>query len=354
MSPSEVDEFLGRQLLALTDEFGEPVTVAEVMKRVRAGDKVARRRRLAPAAPPVHNPIILVVTCCALAVALAAGLLIVHENGSSRPVLPLSSYQGAIQQLSVDYAAASGDSSPTSVSWVATTRGDADRMFGGGSARSAVPVFALQVSGSFKNPSPGEAGSDLWLVVTRSSWDVTSDVISPTAARMNGLGPSIVDSLAGVHPESSMAWGKQYHHPEPLLQQALDQWAVDGADFFGDPRPTTVTWVAANAAAAEYLLPNTASAGGPAIYAIETEGDFKLTFRIKSGGRSSLAGHVLVAFPSRSKWGLAVGEPVQRFVSLASLGVPETDSLLGLRPMSEAAFVAKYKHVPGVRLANAG
>ncbi|HEV8064304.1 MAG TPA: hypothetical protein VGP46_05710 [Acidimicrobiales bacterium] len=352
MSTTEIDEFLGRQLAALTDDFADPVTVGEVIRRVRSGNGSGKRRRLMPAAPPVHSPLVLVATGCVLVIALVAGLLLVHENGSSRPTVPLSSYRGAIQQLSEDYAAADGDSRPTSVSWVATTGGRAGSLFGAGPTGSAVPVFALQVAGTFSEPS-GQSGPDLWLVVTQSSWEVTTDMISQSAVNIAGLGSPVVDSLAGLTPESEVAWGAEFHHPVPLLSQAIDQWAVNIASHFGDDHPTTVTWVAGNAALAQLLFPATATALSPQIYVLEVEGNYYLP-----APGSPLTGKVLVAFPSRSDWGGAEGTPQVGLVPSLQpeyrLGTPATDTLYGLSPMSPSAFVAKYKHVRGVTLKSPG
>jgi hypothetical protein len=332
------DDALNRQLVALTDTLVSPVTAREVIERVQSGAPRVRRLSVVP------GSLIVLVSCVLLVLALAGGLFVARENGVSRPT---GGPKAAIDQLAVNFAAAAGDPKPRSVTWVATNRRAAEVALAGSLASFAksqpqVPVYALQVKGNF-DIGIGEPGTVLQLIATRSAFEVNYDVVQVSVRSMANLGATETDTLNGIRPESDAEFRARFHLRSSRLQEAIDQMAAD--EGTGGPAPTSVTWVATLQSAAEYVLTQTAGSGGTPVYALQIEGHFVLDVPHPEGSRLP-SGRVRIDIFTQDGWS-DVSEGVGGILeSEQSLGTPETDPLLGIKPLTPAQFHAKFPKLP--------
>ena len=125
-----------------------------------------------------------------------------------------------IDQFAATLATKGEDSSPTAVTWVATNRGAANLVMMGadvGSAANDVPVYALQIFGSFTLKFASTpfgvppSGTVLQLVVSRSTFRVLDYGVLNNAPSMVSLGTPETDSLADIVPSSLSAWRSKFH-----------------------------------------------------------------------------------------------------------------------------------------------
>jgi hypothetical protein len=140
--------------------------------------------------------------------------------------------------------------------------------------------------------------------------------------------------------------------PTGSLATEIAQFAVDQAAAAGNPHPHSVTWVATTSDAASVVANGgTVSAanatGSPAYLLVVTGGgDFTVYGARVPPGATAPRGPTLVIIVDQTSWQMDgggvnfVGAPP---LDLASLGTPETDSLVGITPMSFSQFIAKYK-----------
>jgi hypothetical protein len=132
------------------------------------------------------------------------------------------------------------------------------------------------------------------------------------------------------------------------VARAVDQAAVDLASHNGNSSPQSVTWIATTQDAAVTAFNNppggaTPVQGGAAVYALViTGGEFTMYSASRLNAGPPPTGSVFVAILSQtdfSSLGGGVGNVPQ---SLASLGSPETDSLVGIAPETFAKFHSQY------------
>ncbi|MGO8875489.1 MAG: hypothetical protein ACLQNG_06970 [Acidimicrobiales bacterium] len=133
----------------------------------------------------------------------------------------LSSLAAEIDQFAVNVAASTGDPTPTAVSWVSSTLGPAALDISGdgfsNSTAQAIPVYALEISGTFEAATVRSkpTGTNLWLVVQQSNWLVLGTGLMKTTPSMESLGTVETDSLTDVAPTTMAAWMAKYHVAAP-------------------------------------------------------------------------------------------------------------------------------------------
>ena len=130
------------------------------------------------------------------------------------------------------------------------------------------------------------------------------------------------------------------------LAQEIDQFAVDMAAGVGNPTPARVTWVTTTATAGADFLNGAAhpSSGGPPVYVLEVEGG-TFTWVGSHDMEENPTGPVLYLELTQGAWdvqGMGVGSPGLAPIGLRQLGTPETDSLAGLKPMTELQWLVKF------------
>jgi hypothetical protein len=117
-----------------------------------------------------------------------------------------------IDQLAVNAAAAHGDSTPQSVTWLTSTRGSADALIGNDIVSSTVPVYVLEVSGDFRlRPDSSLSGVNLWYIISINPFRVTDFGLNNAPVALTSLGSPEVDSLQGISPISAAVFISRYH-----------------------------------------------------------------------------------------------------------------------------------------------
>lgn len=307
-----------------------------------------------------------VIVCLLVAV---GGAAIFEASSSHRDTeVPTGSLAAEIDQLAVNTASGDNDSSPGTVTWVATTRDAANQLLWGVTMSESSPAYVLEITpggGTFELAgacdTPELAAEHkscairavLDLVIDRQTgldWDVGS---TATAKSLVSLGTPETDSLAGISPDPAFRWKA----PLSALAREIDQFAVDQAAAAGNRHPQSVAWVATTDEAATAVFnggtPSAADDGGPPVYALVITGGGDFTDHGRGGSSDGTvpSGPTLVVIVDQSSWQMDgggvnfAGAPPPE---LASLGTPETDSLVGITPMSFAEFSAKYKISPAV------
>jgi hypothetical protein len=130
----------------------------------------------------------------------------------------------AIDQFAVNVSAFSGVPHPASVTWVASTRGEANRLLMDavvGKAVAGEPVYVLEIdagSGNFAPPHesmpPGGSiapGRTLILIVDRSTFGISDWALSGGGIQsLAGLGTSETDRISGLRSMSSSAFRRRF------------------------------------------------------------------------------------------------------------------------------------------------
>jgi hypothetical protein len=129
----------------------------------------------------------------------------------------------------------------------------------------------------------------------------------------------------------------------------IDQFAVDVSVTFGVESPASVTWVASTEGAATSALMSTnGGTSDVAVYAIEVNsGNQSFSYPGYSHPQGVTEPHwkhltLIVDQATFATSNLDVSAGVN---PMTSLGVPETDSLVGIKPMSKDQFRSKF-HLP--------
>jgi hypothetical protein len=147
-----------------------------------------------------------------------------QQAGNTRlPLGTVASPQAAeIDQLAVNISADAGVDSPSSVTWIATTRGAASSAIMQavlGAIAGAQQVYALEIysgtsvytasmPGLFDEP-PAHS-SYLLVIVDRSTFAVTDVGFAKTEASMAVLGSPETDSLSGITPLSAQKFQREF------------------------------------------------------------------------------------------------------------------------------------------------
>jgi hypothetical protein len=126
---------------------------------------------------------------------------------------------GEVDQLAVGLATNAGDSSPSAVTWVATTRDQGNQVVSGDSTDGPnnPNVYVLEINGDFTlhvpvPPSAAEpSGTDLWVVVNATTMQTTDFGVNNSAAPLTSLGTPETDSLVGVTALTPSAFRAKYH-----------------------------------------------------------------------------------------------------------------------------------------------
>jgi hypothetical protein len=141
--------------------------------------------------------------------------------------------------------------------------------------------------------------------------------------------------------------GQASHHVDTrsAVTSQLDQDAVDLASYFGNPSPTSVTWVEAPANQATALLSHGGISATQNVYALQVSGGagFSKSVSVPSGMQpASAGGPILIAFVDPTTWQLIGFGFSEGVGDVSSLGTPETDSLVGITPVSRQDFVKRF------------
>jgi len=129
----------------------------------------------------------------------------------------------AVDQAAVDLASHNGNSSPQSVTWIATTQDAAVTAFnnppGGGSpVQGGAAVYALVITGgkftmysaSRMNAGPPPAGSVFVAILSQTDFSWLGGGVGNVPQSLASLGSSETDSLVGIAPETFAKFHSQY------------------------------------------------------------------------------------------------------------------------------------------------
>jgi hypothetical protein len=157
----------------------------------------------------------------ALALAIALPLAYVTQTDAPAAVSPLSQ---EIDQTAVNFATANGNSTPQSVTWVASTFNGAENLMNGGPnadtpVSGAFPVYVLVITGgdftmsgaSELKAGPAPEGTVLFEVIKQSNWSWSgSGVGDSDSYGLSTLGTPETDSLAGITPDSAAQFARRF------------------------------------------------------------------------------------------------------------------------------------------------
>jgi hypothetical protein len=140
--------------------------------------------------------------------AAVAVVMVLSKPGSSsvarKGAVAVTTTQAQVDALAKNEAGQMGDTAPTSVTWVASTRDAAvAKTMGAGVGGDSTPVYVLELPGSFvdtqahvfNNSGPKPHGSVLQIVVKQSDFQITDVGLQNDFVPLDSLGTPETDSL---------------------------------------------------------------------------------------------------------------------------------------------------------------